>query len=469
MVTVPFPSLSSPDKLNESGGRLVNLYPEKLNDGRIARRIVPGLRQLVETAQVGCRGLIEVNGQVLAVIGTRAYALTLSGVTFTATDLGAMPGTGRVHLARNNKAPTPDIVAVTDGTAYLMSLSAAPASYPDPDVGSPNSVCFQGGYFVFSYGDGRMVASGLNATTISTIDNAYAETRPDGLLRIVPIGRDLYAFGPETVEFWRNTGASPGFPYEQAEAVAIGAAGALAVAGWENGFQAGGLCFVGSDGIVYRFQGYQAVRISNHTVERAISQVANRATLDASVYMHDGHAVWALSCPLWTWCHDLTTGAWYERATGMAGRWQAQTTVRAFGRWIAGTVADGRVMAIDEAYKAEGDAPIICQAVSSTVTAIPNRARLDELALSCMVGVGDAAGNPTEADPHIGVAWSLNGGVTFGNPLLRSIGRQGQYRNRVRVLRMGQCGDEGAQFKVTYSGKTDFTLFGGELKVSRLG
>jgi hypothetical protein len=472
MVKIPFPGLSSPGKFNESGGRLVNLYPERLNDGRIALKTAPGLRQIADAgAFVGCRGMIDISGTLLAVIGTRVVTVTRSGTgVYTLTDIGELSGAGPVYFARNNKV-SPDIAGVTGSTAYLFTLSSAPTLYTgaDPDVGSPNSVCSQGGYFVFSYGDGKVQASGLNATSINTLDDAFAEARPDGGLRVIPMGEHIVIFGAETTEIWKNTGEPTGFPYSRAQVISTGIAGADAVAGWDAGFPEGGICFVGSDNVVYRIQGYQTQAIGNNVVARAIAGVADKSRLEASVFMHAGHPIWVLSAPEFTWCYDISTGAWFERKSGTAGRWRAQRMALTFGgrEWVCGSALSGKVFALSDTLRQEGDDPIQIEATSATVTSMPQRVRVAEAAIHCMVGVGVAFGNEPEANPHVRVSWSHNGGVTFSNPLLIPIGAQGAYEQRVRALRLGLMGDQGMQIRVQYSGKTDFALYGGELITGR--
>jgi hypothetical protein len=470
MVAVPFPSLSSPGKFAESGGRLINAYLEKLDDGRIARRRVPGLKTFgIALANAGCRGFLFVSNQLLVAMKDRLYSVQLSGATVTTTDLGVLGGTGTVFFARNNKLPTPDIVAVTEGTAYVISLSTGASAYPDVDVGSPNSVISQGGYFIFTYGDGRMRHTALNDTAINTLDSAFAESRPDGLLRVVNYRDDILAMGTTSTEIWRNTANATGFVYSKVDTIEVGLATADAVSGHEPGFSDYGPRWLGDDGVVYTLDGYQKRRISTHAIEREIVAVVDKTKFEALSYIHNGHPCWALSCDEWTWEHDITTGVWYERQSHQTARWRVRATCRAFNRWIAGDATTGQLYEIDALTKTEGASPLVATIISATMSPFPTRARWKQLDLDIMAGVGLATGaDPITTAPRVAVSWSLDGGVAFGNPLQREIGRQGKYTEEIKINNLGIASNRGVQARIDISDPVDFTLFGGDAAFERL-
>ena len=65
------------------------------------------------------------------------------------TDLGSLPGDERVTFARNNKAPIPDILCVTENDVYKIHRDAPPETLAEPDLPQPLAVMFIDGYFVF--------------------------------------------------------------------------------------------------------------------------------------------------------------------------------------------------------------------------------------------------------------------------------------------------------------------------------
>src|SRR4051812_36164480 len=106
---IPFPLSSAPGEYpGEGAGRLINCCAEPLGQtapSQAAWKRVPGLTAFATAAGVGCRGFLEVNGVVFAVIGTQLVYVDSAG---TATIVGNVVGTGKVFMARNNKKPTPD-------------------------------------------------------------------------------------------------------------------------------------------------------------------------------------------------------------------------------------------------------------------------------------------------------------------------------------------------------------------------
>ncbi len=466
MVAVPFPRSSAPGRLAESGGRLINASVEMLSDGRTKISGAAGIRAIIETtAHSHCRGMIEINGVVLAALDDRLYTLTRSGGAYIIRDIGAFAGSKTVYFARNNKAPTPDIVAVTDSTAFVISMTTGASSYPDADIGSPNSVTSFDGYFCFSYGNARMRTTGLNDTAINTLDTAFAESKPDGLLRVISIGRYLFAFGSQTIEAWQNNGNPVGFPFSKLETIPRGLASADAVAGHESEWS-NTIVFAGNDNVVYRINGLVAEPVSTPSVQKALERLDDMSTLRAMVYAHEGHAVWALSAPDWTWCCDMTTGSWVERASYGSSRWRACASVKCFGKWVVGDADTGKFGVIDPDHHLEFGDPLVTRVVSATMSGFPVRAFPSRLVLDIMAGVGEADGpDPIATNPHCAIAWSRDGGVSFGSPVRREIGRQGHYARVVSVNRLGMASAKGIQIAVEISDPVAFSLFGGELSV----
>lgn len=463
MVAIVFPRTTSPGPLSVASGRLINVYPHKLEDDRLAWSRAPGLRRVaLEAGYTHCRGLIEVGETLLAAMDTRLLSLTGSA-PYTVTDLGALAGTGPVIFARNN-ASTPNIVAVADGAAFECTTGGAPVSYVDADVGSPVCVVYIGGYFVFGYGDGRMRTTALNAVTINTLDTAVAEQVPDGIQRLVARGSDLLAFGKSSCEIWRTdkAPAATGFPFLYGDTVQRGLICSTAVAGTELGWS-NTVIFVADDGVVYALNGYQPTRISTPAIERLIEQLSDKTELIACVYSARGHSVWVLSCDDWTLCYDLQAGAWHERRSFGLDRWRVTTTAKFGDKWIAGDLSSGDLFHIDPSYNREGDNEISSEISSIRMNTFPNASFVDKLALDISAGVGDVDGeDPIQTNPQALVSWSLDGGVTYGNPLAREIGAQGEYTKRVTVNRLGKVSGKGFAVKIVCSDPVDFTFYGGD-------
>src|SRR5690606_29857535 len=120
-----------------------------------------------------------------------------------------------------NKLPTPDIVAVANSDAYTIDTTTGAALLNDNDLPSPTDVCFGDGYFFFGIADGRVFASGLNATTVGALDYTRTDTRSDALKRVIWYRGRLIAFGADSGEIFFNAALPTGFPFKR-EAVITG-------------------------------------------------------------------------------------------------------------------------------------------------------------------------------------------------------------------------------------------------------
>jgi hypothetical protein len=172
-------------------GRLINCYAEPLGKDIGAQkgfvppvvvwRKSPGLPQFCASTQSGFRGGLLVGSALYIAWSGKAATYTSTGVEAVLT--GTLNGTEKVFWARNNKSPTPDVVCVAPGTGAFSVSSTAVISFADVDVGTPNSVFDMDGYFIFTYGDGTIQASGLNDVTIATTDKTKEQAKPGGLTR----------------------------------------------------------------------------------------------------------------------------------------------------------------------------------------------------------------------------------------------------------------------------------------------
>jgi hypothetical protein len=467
MAEISFPVSTAPGATpQEGGGRLINAYAERLGDiarGQVARRPVPGLRLLAETSFARCRGLLEVGGGLYAVLAGRALHVTRAadGQPLV-TDLGPLGGTDWVTMARNNRAPVPDVVVISELAPFRLS-PAGVSQLSEADLPQPNSVTFIFGFLIFSLADGRMFASGLNNTSVNALDYATAESRPDGLSRVVTVGRQLYAMGPTSIEVWGEPIKAEGFPLTRIETIPRGLLAPFAVAGEQEGWS-NALIFVGDDGIVYRLDGYTPTRISTHDLERRIEALADMATLEACVYMHEGHAIWSLSSSDWTWDYDLTTGWWHERRSWERTRWRASKSAKAFGTWVAGDAEGGALYEVRADERREWNDPLTMEVWSAPGSAFPARINVPAARFDFIVGEGLASGQaPDQTEPKVAISWSDDGGRSWSTPVLRSLGRQGDYHRTVTVNRTGVAGPKGRLWKLTLADAVPASLLGGTM------
>lgn len=452
MVDIVFPTSTAPGaRPGEGSGRLINCYAEPLDTGarsQFARRRSPGLRRLLTTAFPGCRGYHFYNGDLYVAQSGRLLRINQSGSSYISTNLGSLPGSGRVTFARNNKAPVPDILCVTENDTYVVHQNSAPTSLNDPDLPQAESIDFLDGYFVFAIRDGRFFVSGINDITISALDFGKAESHPGGIYRAVCFGQQLLLCGPNAVEVWQNAGNATGTPFSRSAVIQKGLASTFAIAGNENGFSS--LIWVADDNAVYRLDGgYAPTKISTPDLDRLISAVADKTEIDVTVSVTEGHQWATVSGPTFSWTYELATGFWHERASYLDNHWRGVCSAQAFGGWVIGDRTTGDIWMLDPSFAYEGNNQLVQTVISLPSVSFPNRVSIPRADFDVIVGQGLVTGkDPIEVDPICLISWSNDGGNSFGTPVRRSLGRLANHRTRITVNRTGIAGPQGRVWRI---------------------
>lgn len=467
MVDIVFPITTAPgNRPGEGAGRLINTYAEKLQDGArstFARRRAPGLTAMAVSEHNSMRGMHFHNGILYIAQAERLSKVEVVLGAYVISDIGALPGTKRVTFARNNKAPVPDILCVTENDVYVITSGSPPASLGDGDLPQPLTVCFLAGYFIFAIRDGRVFFSGLNDTTISALDFGKAESRPGGIYGAYPYGELLLLCGPSFIEVWQNAGNATGSPFSRAAVIPRGIASTFAIAGFEDGFST--IAFVGDDNGVYLLSGgYSPSKVSTPDLDRLIEAVSDKATLDVTVSITSGHHWISVSGPTFSWVYEVQTGLWHERQSYEAPNWRAVCSAMAFGGWVMGDRYTGQVWMLDANKAREGAEPLIVSYISQPASGFPNRVAIPRADFDFIVGQGLVSGEePIETDPVVLISWSDNGGMSFGVPVKRSLGAMAKFQSRVTVNRTGMAGPYGRVWKLDVSDPVFVSLLSGSM------
>ncbi len=464
MVAIPFPVSSFPgERPQEGAGRLINCRAEPLGDGGLStavRHRVPGLRGFGTSTEATYRGGLLVSSTLYTAFEDTVVKYTSAGGAAVAVD--TLDGTDRVHWARNNKRPTPDVLLVCSAGTFKLVADVI-SDLGDADLPSSVDVCFLDGYFLFAIADGRCFASGLNAITVNANDFITTEAKADTLMRAIPWNGQLLLCGSASIEVWANTANPTGFPFSRSAVIQRGLASALGIAGHEDGFGKA-LLFVGDDNGVYQLNGYTPEKVSPPDLDRLIEDVSSKATLEASVYISGGHPIWVLSCAAWSWEYDLNTQKWNERSSYLATRWRATQSIKAFDKWLCGDTDSGNILEITPTVHTEVDLPLIAEAWSAPVHKFPNRVRCNRADFDFTPGVGLLTGiDPNETDPGVDISYSDDGGYFFTNPRIRKLGRQGKPSIRVTLFNNGTTGAQGRIWKIRMSDPRHFGLMGGDM------
>lgn len=429
---------------------LINAYAEQQgNDakGPLAVLAAHGLSEFVEVAATPSRGFIFLEDLdcIYSVHSSSAYKVTYSGGVATATRIGTVPGTDRVQLSRNQAANPHTTILCEAGTFYIEADSVK--SVTDSDLPSPVAQCNANGYTAYLIEDGRFFLSGLNDTsTINSLDYATAEQSSDKGVGLWFDRGNLYLFGTQTTETWRNTG-NANFPFEPitGQTIQKGLIGRDAVAGLDNSTY-----FVSSDNMVCRLAGGTAQRVSNHGIERLIETDTNRSAILAFPYNLEGHSFLAIKGTGWTRVYDAATGTWHNRESYGIGTWRAQFSCSAWGKRILGDELTGKLFMLDgDALDEDGD-KLVWGVDSPTLHAFPNGAIIDAVHFDLATGFGKITSTEQGYEPLVMLDVSKDGGNSWNIHRQLSLGMSGD-RVRVTARRLGRFGPLGAQFRLRVS------------------
>jgi hypothetical protein len=516
--------------VNAADSRMINLYPEVVPEGGKEPAYLqrcPGLTLKNTIGEGPIRGLYTLNGYLYVVSGNKFYQLDTDYSQFAEVLLetggallledgggllqensgveyvGIVSGTGPVSMADNGTQIF--IAANPDGYIY-NSATEVFEQITDEDFPGAVTVGYLDGYFVFNEPNSQRVwvTSLLDGLSVDPLDFASAEGSPDGLVSLIIDHREAWLFGTNSVEVWYNSGDAD-FPLTRIQGAynEIGCIAPYSVAKMDNS-----VFWLGADargqGIVYRANGYQGVRVSTHAVEFAIQQYGDLSDAVGYTYQQDGHTFYVLNFTNadTTWVFDAATGAWHERAAFRNGdfkRHRGNCHVRFGNDTVIGDYENGRIYTFDlDVYSDAG----AVQKWLRSWRALPTggndlkRTAHHTLQIDCETGVGQqgwAFGdiyylgdenlailetedgkeiildfNPVSgANPQLLLRWSDDGGHTWNGERATSMGRVGQYGTRAIFRRLGMTTKlRDRVYEISGTDPVKVAIMGAELQLS---
>jgi hypothetical protein len=453
MTAIPVAFRSNSGKYNFEGTTaLINAYAEQRGaDAKAPYTALPcdGTVSFSAVTDTPCRGAIYLDDLNVSysIHSGSAWKITSAGV---ATNVGTIPGIDRVQIVRNQKA-TPQIVVRCDAGVYKIESDAV-TLISDADLPDVVSITYVGGYVVYGIADGRFFISGINeVTTIDATDYATAEQSADKLRRLYALGGELFIMGSNTIEPWVNSGQAD-FPFELRSAASVVQKGIMApesVAPFDNTF-----CFVGEDGIVYRYSS-PPMRISNHEVERLIKEDDDQEGIAAQSWSRGGHTFYCLTGSDWSRCYDAATKEWHTRESYQDTRWRHDHAFAAWGKTLVGDRIGGSLYYLDSNTYTEAGGTFIYGVDMPTMHAFPNGGVVDALHLDLVTGVGQAS---STVDANVMVSKSTDGGNTYDFTRTLPLGRLGGQARRVTTRRLGRFGPRGCVWRIRISDVTGRAL-----------
>ena len=433
-------SAQDADNIAANPSRIVNFYREPVIAGgktRYALKSVLGQIQFASVDRLFVRAFGVIDGVAYLAAGGYLTRISASGV---ATDLGAIADSEETTISGN----TGNVVVCAGGLYYVWNGTTLtqPTGAAFTDFGSLETI---GGYTVLTERNGRRIqwTDLVDPTTFDALNFATTEARDDDNLRAVAIAGNLWIFKTGSIEIYYVTGQGTSSAFGRVSGAVLDTG--LKAFGLVTKFD-GGAFFIGDDGIAYVTSGGALQPVSTPAVETAIAQ---GEPTECFFYEDEGHKFCVIRFhDRASWCYDLSTGEWHERASGTAlEAWTVRATVKAYGKWL--TAATGGQIGALGRYNTDFAATLRRTAVSRTLYIGGDRFRVTFLEVLMRLGKS-FLGRPDAARPaRIFIRVSRDGGQTWGAEKWRDVSDQGQYSGTVRYRSLGQFRQMTVELNVT--------------------
>lgn len=423
-----------------SAQRCVNMYAERQPpDAKtdVAVFGCPGVVPFVTCGTGPVRGMHKMGGVLYVVSGRRLYSVTSAGV---ATDIGgSILGSDPVSMDDNGL----QLVITNGSNGFIYSTTLSFGLITDTDFNAPETVQFFDQRFYFDWKNTNKFFGSdlLDGTSYNALVFASAEARPDNVKAVVLNKQILLVFGETTIEPWQDIGAA-NMPLERVPGVVIerGLAAPRATAKEDNS-----IFFLGEDRRFYRLDGLTPVGISTPALDAEWQNYSVVSDAFCFSYPWAGHKFIAVHFPTanTTFEYDIASGLWHERESWdlngrSLGRWRANCYVSCYDKGLIGDAFSGDIGYLSATTYTEFGNTTRALLTSPPVHEDRKRVFISRLELDIEAGVGITTGQGS--DPQWMLRSSKDGGRTYTTlQKWRSAGAIGNYRTRLRWLRMGQA------------------------------
>lgn len=448
LAPVPLFGLGNVGKsVNVDAQKRTNLYVEVQQDpekSTLTLYPTPGIQTFVNFGAYPSRGIYKKGDFLYVVNNNTLWRVSNDGAM---TNIGTLlTAQGRVDMSDNGT----QIIIVDGANGYIYNTNTLVfAQITDPDWPGADTVTFLNGYFVVTKPNtGQFYISALyDGLSWAALDFATAESNPDNLIRVMADNGQLCLFGPETTEFWGDSGALD-FPFARVGASAI--EWGLA-ARWSLCKFMDSLIFLRRNRLgavqVCTLSGYNATPVSNPEMDYVFSKYSAVDNATGFSYMVSGHPFYQINFPSAdeSWLYDGLTKAW-SKVESSGGRHRGEIQQNYLDRSLVTDYENGKLYIFRDGYYSDDGDPIARELITRHQT-IGQFSVIDELWMEMESGVGLLTGQGET--PMLMMQVSKDGGHTWGNEYWVNFGQIGEYKRRAVFRRLGRARDWVFKFRIT--------------------
>lgn len=443
--------------LQGSGSKTVNMYVERLpQDGANAAALlsVPGQRRWGSVSQVGTRGLASLaNSQLFSVTGAKLYEFDANA---TATDRGTLAIDSNPAQMAYNGVVGGQIGIAAGGNIYCYDLTSHVLSGPHLGSGYTH-IGYAGGFgLAFNGTTGKVNLSNLNNMTVWNAGTFFQRSLFSDPWRAMFVDQNnlVWLIGTDSYEVWQNTGQGTQ-PWAPLSGL-VGVVGIAAPFAYSSGRDGNAWISRNQEGQgeLVTSHGSSPEAVSTYAVNNAVNAILRQRTIDNAeilTYQDGGHRFINVTFPSdATYTFDASETLWAQRGkwqpnAGTYAPWTPRCHAMAFGKHLVGDRTTGTISEMDSTFCTELDGVGIRRLRQAPVLVRElRRVPLDQLELLMDVGEGIQLGQG--ADPQIMLRVSDDAGRTFGNEMIASVGRVGEFSRRVYWTRLGDVHNAAVEF-----------------------
>jgi len=401
------------------------------------------------------------------VIGPTVYFMATNGALVFVGNIADRPN--QVYMADNGLA-----VVLVDGaaTGYAIDINSnAFGTIVDPSFYGSDFVLFLDTFFVFnrpatnqfyislSLVDFTLLTTG---TSFDPLDIAAKAGSADPIIAILTVHQNLWLIGALTTEIWIGTGAADFF-FQQVQGAYVNHGCAAPYSAVTQDVLTFWLMQnLQGHGIIVKGVGYDIEEISTPYIASQIAKYATIADAIGFCFQTADHAFYALIFPSVNkcWLYELKTKQWCEWLSsdnnGNFSRPLANGAMFWQGLNIVGDYANGNIYILDfDTYTDNGN-PISRILTFPHMIEDGDRVVYKNFIASMQVGTADPP--DPNVDFPVSLRFSDDGGITYGQALVQSLGSGGDFLTQASWNRLGMARDRvfelswSAPFKTALNG-----------------
>ncbi len=432
------------------------------------------------------RGAWELPGgkQAVWVFGSGAFLMTVktqasayTPATFAMKRIGTLAtSTGPVGIRDNGAG---GYVVIVDGpNGYLYNIKTQKFDkITDPSFLGADRVAFIDGWWIFNQPGTQVFYTPKSTYSIEFDASFFALTdaATDNLVTLIESKEELWLICEKHTEIWYDAGGQFfGFARLVSTMLQVGCSAKHSLARFNDSGQDGLIWFGRSDrgeNVVVRTRGFEAQVVSTPAVSDEIATYAYVSDATGYTYQEDGHEFYVLTFPSAdkTWVFDGSTEMWHKRASydpysDTFHRHRSSCFLNFQNQRLVGDYQNGAIYQMTRDAFTDAGWPLL--AVRRTPHIWDGGARervyMASLQIEFAPGVGNQFG--TGYDPQVYLLNSRDGGKTWSQMFARSLGKIGNYLNRVIWRKLAFTRDGVTEVRVIDPVKRD--IVGANLKRS---